>query len=152
MIRILGFIFLALILEIPILMGDYFLSTGFLSSFLKNQSLQIMGAFLGLNLASSTFLVGYLTKIEVEKNKSIFKNTKNEIKENIYLMIIVFYLQLLVLVVVPEVSLVNVNWVQWLVSIGKSLSLFLFIMYLFTLYEMTSALFSLDKFINPRGK
>ena len=150
MIRLLGLIFALILIEIPILIIDHFVGNGFLTDFMKNQSLTIMGTLLGLNIASSIFLVGYLTNIESIRNKQLFTRSKKEIKQNIYLMIIIFLLQLIVLVATPSItknsSEVIKNTSMWEIRI----SLFLFLFYFLMLYEMTSSIFLIDKNIKQK--
>lgn len=141
----LGILFVLILLTIPFLALDYFWGGEFIHDFLKNQSLQIMGTILALNIATASFLVGHLIDIEIKLECKIFDASVNEIKENIYFMIFLFLLQLFILSF--SESLCNINvcyWVKWLALVN----LFL---YLYCLYEITAALFTVRDLVHKKS-
>lgn len=148
MINFLGIVFISLLVSLPIFLIDRFLQTNFLESFLKNQSLQIMGTLVGLNITTTAFLVGHLTNIEINLKKILFNNSKREIKHNLYFMIVIFLIQLLLLSAIPSVSSDTQGWVINLKSVLIYLGLAIFLLSIYALYEMTKAIFLIDKIIN----
>ncbi len=147
MVRLIGLLFLILIAEIPIIIIDLYIGNGFLIDYIKNQSLQIMGLLLGLNIASSIFLVGYFTNIESQKNKLIFSETKKEIRKNIYLMMVLFLIQFVILIGIPKVDSNSSILIKNTAYFLKYASVYLSLLYLYALYEMTNSIFMTDKFI-----
>jgi hypothetical protein len=147
MIRLLGILFLIILIEIPLLITDVYMNNGYLDLFLKNQSLSIMGTALAINIATSAFLVGQLLTIEINFKKPIFDNSKKEIKHNLIFMIIVFLLQLFFLLLTPIAEKDTSILLNSLRYICKGINLFLFLLYLYALFEMTLAIFSVGKFI-----
>jgi len=138
----LGIIFLLLLLAAPFMVADYLWGSKFVGEFLRNQSLQIMGTILALNIATASFLVGHLLDIEMKAGKSIFDDTIRELKHNIYFMLALFILQMISLTLSDAATFVAYKY--WIMGF----SLMLFFAYLFCLYEITATIFSLRKFIN----
>lgn len=144
MINKLGIVFLLALLTSPFVAVDYFWGDKFIWEFLRNQSLQIMGTMLALNIATASFLVGYLIDIEMKAGKSIFDNSMREIKHSIYFMLILFFIQMISLTVI-DTAVISLSSKWKYLAVGFSLLLFL--AYLFCLYEMTAAIFSIRKLI-----
>ncbi len=142
MINKFGILFLLILFTAPFVAIDYFWSSRFIEEFMREQSLQIMGTILALNIATASFLVGHLIDIEMKEGKVIFETTMREIKHNIYFMFVLFVLQMGVLSIgdVEFIEFDN-NWKHWILG----LNVILFLAYIFCLYEMTAAIFSLRK-------
>ncbi len=147
MVRFFGIVFLALIAEALVLVVNYYSKSTFLEDFIKNQSLQIMGTILALNVATSSFLVGHLTNIEITLRKKIFGKSKGEIKHNLMFMLVAFFLDLILLTGSPLVVEKSPQYLSYIKYTCTGVSLLLFILYLYSLYEMTTAIFSIDGII-----
>ena len=143
MINKLGVLFLLILLTAPFVAMDYFLGSAFVGKFLQDQALQIMGTILALNLATAAFLVGHLTDIEMKEKKALFDNSMREIKHNIYCMLAIFLLELLTLTI-GDTAFVKTtgSYKDWATAFGMAL----FLLNLFCLYEMTTAIFSVRKY------
>lgn len=151
MVRIAGITFILLILTSALCSIDYVVGGSFLFSFLKQNSLEIMGTVLALNIATATFLVGQLMNIELQLKMEVFTKSKREIKHNILFMIIIFVLQLMVLTAIPsdtstnQVLLIAKPWIY-------RLSLFFFLTYVYALYELSTGIFSVCNYISKLKK
>lgn len=139
MIHTMGAFFVIILGALPFFLLEVFSNFTFISDFLRNQSSEIMGTMLAINLATLTFLVGGLMRIEQELKKEMFSKSVLEIKHNILFMFIVFAVHLLVLAITPTTGEYQKKTVYYLVCRGISLSLFS--SYIFALWEMTSAVF-----------
>lgn len=147
MINKLGIFTLLTILALPFLALDYFFGSKFVDDFLRNQSLQIMGTILALNIATAAFLVGHLMDIEAKAQKNIFSNSTREIKHNIYFMLIIFFVQMLVLTLRDSSVVITFSSGKyWFMGCG----LVLFFAYLLCLYEITAAIFSVRSIMNKK--
>lgn len=143
MLNKLGILFLLMLLAAPFVAIDYFLGSAFIGEFLQGQALQIMGTILALNIATAAFLVGHLTDIEVREKKVIFDNSIKEIKHNIYCMLVVFLAEFITLAIGgTEFIKTTGSYKHW--ATGFEVAFFL--LYLFCLYEMTTAIFSVRKY------
>ena len=151
MVRIAGIIFILLILTSLLCGIDFIVGGSFIFTFLKQNSLEIMGTVLALNIATATFLVGQLMNIELQLKAEVFTKSKKEIKHNIMFMIVVFVLQLMVLTAIPGDS--NTNQIlilarPWIYRVA----LFLFLTYVYALYELSTGIFSVCNYISKLKK
>ncbi len=141
MIKLLGVFFLVLLIELPLILVDLFVKNGFIQFFVHQQSLEIMGTLLGLNIASSIFLIGHLIDIEAKLDKDIFDATKKEMKQNIIAMFVMFIIELIIQIAMPIILPNSPQIIKdismWLSYVG----LYVFLLYLFALFEMTQAIF-----------
>ena len=129
----------------PFFVAEYIFKCGFINKFLTEQSLQIMGTILALNIATASFLVGHLMDIEIKKQREIFSSSIKEVRDNIYFMIALFILQL---------TSLTLNAILKNNVLGANITLFLaiifFLTYIFCLFEMTQSVFSLRKSIRKK--
>lgn len=136
MFRLIGIFTVTITLSALMIFVDMKTGNNFVADFLVNQSLQLMGVLLGLNLATATTLMVGLTNIEFTLKRRIFEPTIREMKENILFMVFAFVIDMLLLMAIEQ-KFLNVEY-------GKLLSLTIFLIYLFAFYEMTIAVFSLE--------
>lgn len=136
MFRLIGIFTVSIALSALMIFVDTKTGNNFVADFLVNQSLQLMGVLLGLNLATATTLMVGLTNIEFTLKRRIFEPTIQEMKENILFMVFAFVVDMLLLMAIEQ-KFLNVEY-------GKLLSLTIFLIYLFSFYEMTIAVFSLE--------
>lgn len=136
MFRLIGIFTVSIALSTLMIFVDTKTGNNFVADFLVNQSLQLMGVLLGLNLATATTLMVGLTNIEFTLKRRIFEPTIQEMKENILFMVFAFVVDMLLLMAIEQ-KFLNVEY-------GKLLSLTIFLIYLFAFYEMTIAVFSLE--------
>jgi hypothetical protein len=148
MIRVLGIFFAVILAGVPVLVADALVGNGFLANFITNQSFSIMATMLGFNIATSAFLVGHLTNIELQLRKSIFKKSRRELRQNLVFMFVVFLIYLILLTATPkEPGAWTVTISSASISIFTAASLFLFMLYMFAVFELTKAIFSVDKIL-----
>lgn len=146
MIRILGIIFLCVLLIVPILVMDYFVGNGFLASFFGGHSITLMGTLLGLNFVIVVFLMQSMTAIEVKIDKTIFIGTRKEVKQNTFFMLVIFVLHFFVLVVMPKTSHgTSQIWQCRIAFLCKATNLILFCLSLYCIHEVVRAAFTISK-------
>lgn len=145
MVKPLGVIFGAILIAGFILVFDVLWGNGFLFKFFREQSIGIVATVLALNIATITFLLGHLVTIETKANKEIFTNTKKEIQDNIYFMTGLFAALFIVVTLMNESIKWNIN--NFYFSPIIFLSLIIFILIFFCLYEILNAIFTATKFI-----
>jgi hypothetical protein len=145
MVRIFGIVFIILLVEAGVLYLESITKSSFLTGFLTNQSLQIMGTMLALNVATASFLVGNLTNLEISLKRALFASSKSEIKQNLLFMVVVFLLDLGILIIIPPAVQSNILFSPEFLS--KASSFFLFLLYFYALYELTEAIFSVNEFM-----
>ncbi len=154
MIRLLGVIFLCILIDIPILLIDSFVKNGFLDDFFGGDSVTLMGTLLGLELVVVVFMIQCMTEVEFKKNKSIFSTTKREIKHDTVFLFSLFTVHLLILIFTPKFldgcDLFN----KHIGTLCKGLNVFLFTLFLFCLYNIIKAAFTMSELVipNPNGK
>ena len=145
MIKFFGILFLLILLTIPFLIADIYLQNGFLTDFLVNQSPMIMGTILALNLTTATFLMSYLTSIEVDLKKRIFDKSIMEVKHNIILMLIVLPVHLVILTFTPTIDKNTSPQMIFIYYVLRDINLLLFFVYLYALWEIIKAIFAVRK-------
>lgn len=148
MVKVFGVVFIALLVAAPVAVADYFVGSGFLLKFVREQSSGIIGTILALNVATVTYLVSHLLSIEKEAGNPLFSRTKQEIKENIYFMAGILPVNLLILSLIPNLDS-KAGLIIGLWSTGASyLSLVLLILTIFALLEIVKAIFRISDFIS----
>jgi hypothetical protein len=102
MLKLLGIVFLNLIVAVGLVTTQFLIGGDFLTEFIKNQVPQIMATAMALNIATITFLSGSLVNIEraLKGDKELFKNTRSELKQNIIAMACIYVLNLFVTIFV----------------------------------------------------
>jgi hypothetical protein len=153
MVKTLGVVFIALLLSLPAILADFFTDSKFLFRFASDQSVPLMATVLALNVAIVTFLIGHLVTIESQLKKMIFKNTRNELKQNIYLMVVIFFLNFFIVAATKE----NLSWHFGNKNLDgtlilSSISAFLTILLILALVEIISVVVSIHGFINSSKK
>ncbi len=144
--RILGFIFLSLILATGLVIGDFYLPGAYLSNFLDNHFIETFAGLIGFNIAAVIFLVGQLMSIEERLgSKAGFINTRREIKHNAYFLLSSFLACLVLLIFRPSphenISL-GTNFFYYVDNI---IIIAIFILAVFSIYEILRAVFLLGK-------
>lgn len=143
--RILGFIFLALVISGSVMFISYNLGNGFLADFLNNEFIGVYATVVGFNLAAVIFLISQLVTIEEKKGAEVFFKTKKEIKHNSYYLL--FSLPVVIFILSIKPSLINpqtfVNNPYYYVCDLVVLSLF--VLTIFAIFEILNAMFILNK-------
>lgn len=143
--RVLGFIFLALIMSTSILYASHLIGGSFLDAFLANEFITTYATLVGLNLAAVTFLLAQLVSIEEKRGGEIFYETKKEIKHNS--MYLLFSLPIAILTLLFRVDISNPPTIQNNIDyyISNLVVLTLFAMTIFAIYEILTAIFRINK-------
>lgn len=117
MLKLLGIVFLNLIVAVGLVATQFLIGGNFLTEFIKNQVPQIMATAMALNIATITFLSGSLVNIErtLKGEKELFKNTRSELKQNIIAMACIYVLNLFVTIFVNNNNVVFGIEVQYIV-------------------------------------
>ncbi len=149
MIRILGIIFLCILLVGPILLIDHFVGNDFLDSFFGGHSITLMVTLLGLDFIIVVFMMQSMTAIEFKIKKQIFAATKKEIKHNTLFILVLFVLHFFVLVLTPKVSHDTSQICQFLIFFCKAINLILFSLSFYCIYEVIRAAFTISKLAVP---
>lgn len=144
MMRILGVIFLCILLVVPILIIDHFISNEFLESFFGGHSITLMGTLLGLDFVIVVFMMQSMTAIEFKIRKQIFGATKKEIKHNTFLMLVLFISHFFILVVTPKLSCDAPQICQRVIFFCKAINLILFSLSFYCIYEVVRAAFTIS--------
>lgn len=145
MVKTLGVIFSAIIFALPLVYLDSRVGNGSLISFLKNQSIGIVATVLALNIATVTFLLGHLVTLETKANKPLFKNTKKEVRHNVYFMTVMFFSLLFSVTSIEANQLWSINSYNFnpLVLVSTVIFILIFI----CLFEIIEAIFQATKFL-----
>lgn len=148
--RVLGYVFVSLVLALGIVGLDYHLSGTYLQEFLNNHFIETFATLAGFNIAAVIFLVGQLMMLE-EKHDTEFLNTRREIKHNAYFLLSSFVICLLLLIFRPDyligVSLsANLPYYEFNVLI-----LTVFELAIFAIFEILKAVFILGRTIKSQS-
>lgn len=115
------------------------LNPEFTKNFLNNQILQISATILGFSLSGAIFLLSTIIDLEL-KNSIFFTKTKDEIKQNIYFMIISFILLIVVLFIRSNFeSNSNVKFIL------NGVSFSIFSIQICAVFELIGAIFMIKK-------
>lgn len=144
MVKIAGIIFIALLVSLPIALLDFYTGSGFLPEFLRNQSAQVLGTILALNVATVTYLVSHLLTIEQNAHKTLFTQTKNEIKHNVYFMAVLLIVNLGLSAATQPIINGAKNQNLVLINALNYVNLVVFVLALFALMEMVSTIFKIS--------
>lgn len=149
MIRWAGIIFIILLLGVaPIVAADYYIHSGFLDKFMKEQSMSIMGTILAIYIAAASSFLAILMTYEQSKGRAIFTSTSADLKRTTIFVITLFAIHLLLLVATPK-AITDSS----LIDLGlKSAKVFTLYLYIFALYELSHVMFSIREVINNEGK
>ena len=128
---------------LPILGADYFSNNRFIEKFMQEQSIAIMGTILAVYFVAATSLLSIMMRHEEKvQKKNIFKNSTKELKHNIILVFCIFIFHFFVLVAIP-------TGLEGCVRIIlKGIQIFSFLLYIYTLYELSNVLFSIRDTLN----
>ena len=132
---------------VPIVWADYYSENKFIDHFMKNQSLSIMGTILAIYIATAASFLAIIMGYEKTQKEVIFNGTSAEIKQNIKFIIVVFVLHLFLLALTPSDIEKNQNCVFFL----RSASVLTFLLYIYSLYEMSDILFGIRKILNKKS-
>ncbi len=142
--RLLGFVFVALLLALGIVGLDYRLSGTYLASFLDNHFIETFAALAGFNIAAVVFLVGQLLILE-DKRGTEFESTRREIKHSSYFLLAAFVICLLLLIFRP-VYLPNAPLNANLLYYGGNVLVIMFFeLAIFAIFEILQAVFILGR-------
>jgi len=149
MVRFLGLVFIGLLASAGILTLDVITKSNYSISFLTNQSLQIVGTIIALNVATVTFLLNNLSSIEREVDKELFVATRREIKQNIYTIIAIFPLLLAVNISINH-KVLQAEHLQWSHILLSGLGLLLVFFVIYSMFEIISSVFEINRFPNNK--
>lgn len=100
MMRLLGYLFTALLISAGVVWLDHQLVGSYLNDFLDNHFIETFAALVGFNVAAVVFLIGQIMTLE-EKHGVEFGATRREIKHNSYFLLFAFVGALLDLIFRP---------------------------------------------------
>lgn len=144
--KFLGFLFLSLLLSSAIVVADFYLPGMFLDNFLSYSLIQTFATLVGFNVAAVIFLLGQIISVEKQSGQDgFFKETRKEIRYNSYYLLISFLLSLFLLIFRPDFSSLNSAGFEMLYYIINTLILALFILAIFSIYEILKGVFILGK-------
>lgn len=144
--RILGFIFLSLLVSSSLIVADLYLPGSYLTDFLNDHFIETFAALVGFNIAAVIFLVGQLMGLEDRLGVSRgFENTRREIKHNSYFLLSAFFTCLILLVVRPNLK-VSTSLEENIFYYGDNLLVIaIFSLAIFAIYEILRAVFTLSR-------
>lgn len=144
--RTLGFIFMSLLLAIGLVLLDFYLPGTYLNNFLDNHFIETFAGLVGFNIAAVIFLIGQLMNLEEKfSNKTIFINTRREIKHNAYFLLSSFVSCLILLIIRPDLKENIIFRENIFYYIDNILVLTFFTLAIFAIYEILRAVFLLSK-------
>jgi len=144
--RFLGHLFLSLIISSLIIFVDHLTNSDFLNNFFDNQLIPTLASLVGFNVAAVIFLIGRLDMVEIKNEKAgIFNNTRKEIKHSIYFILIDFIIIFLLLIFkIDSKDLVdNISKIKFFIF--NTLILALFLLIIFSIFEIMKATFRLNE-------
>ena len=145
MLRLLGLIFISLIISVAIVLVDIILPGNFLNSFMGGDFIQTFATIFGFNIAAIIFLLGQLFVIE-RTNQNDFPETRKEIKHNAYYLLISFFTTIILFTIRPdfikEAIKWNDNFIFYLINV---VVLTLFIIAIYAIIQVLEAAFMLKK-------
>ena len=145
--RFLGHLFLSLIISSLIIFVDHLTNSDFLNNFFDNQLIPTLASLVGFNVAAVIFLIGRLDMVEIKNEKAgIFNNTRKEIKQHsIYFILIDFIIIFLLLIFkIDSKDLVdNISKIKFFIF--NTLILALFLLIIFSIFEIMKATFRLNE-------
>lgn len=144
--RLLGFIFVSLLISIGISTLDFYLPGTFFTDFLNNNFIETFATLVGLNIAAVIFLIGQLTNIEERLAvKYSFINTKKEIKHNVYFLLSSFIVCLILLIIRPN-FIENGSWnANIFYYLDNIFVISLFSLAIFAIFEILKTVFLLEE-------
>lgn len=144
--RILGFIFLSLLLATGLVFLDLHLPGTYLNSFITDHFIETFAGLVGFNIAAVIFLIGQLINLE-EKfgGKTVFVNTRREIKHNAYFLLSSFVSCLVLLIVRPNLNESLFFHENIFYYVANILIIAIFTLAIFAIYEILRAVFLLSK-------
>ena len=146
MVRFLGIVFIGILISAGVIAVDVATKSNYVIKFLTDNSLQIVGTIIALNVATVTFLLSNLAIIERTLKKESFKNTRKEIKQNVYFMIVVFPVLLLCVTPLNNRRIVTNNHIDWRIALLAEAGLILVFFVIYILLEIVGAVFKINKF------
>ena len=150
MVKLLGILFAAILIAIPIMILDHIHGAGFLYKFFREQSLGIVATVLALNVATVTFLIGHLVNLETKAEEPIFKDTKKEVKDNVYFMFGMFLIIIFLVSSMNDKQVFKINSADYNPLIFFALVSFILIFV--ALFEIVQCIFSATQYIDIKTK
>jgi hypothetical protein len=142
--RLLGFVFLSLIIASSVVAIDYYLPGTFLHRFFDSSFIETFGGLVGFNIAAVIFISGQLYIIEERVGKSnVFTSTKQEIKHNAYFLLGSFVFSILLLLLRPDLQTDTALLVNKLYYTLTTVVLAVFSLAIFAVYEILRAVFTI---------
>ena len=144
--RILGFIFLSLLLATGLVFTDFHMPGTYFNSFLNDHFIETFAGLVGFNIAAVIFLIGQLMNLEERfSGKTIFANTRREVKHNAYFLLSSFVSCLVLLIVRPDLKNIVSFRENIFFYIDNVLIITIFTLAIFAIYEILRAVFLLSK-------
>ncbi len=139
MIKLLQVFVSATLLAVVAVALDFYSKSGFLHHFMQQQSLSLMGTILAIYIAATTSYIAILTKYEDEQGTRIFTRTIKEIKQNIVFIFILFVVHFFLLIGTSKLC------GGMLDILFKFFKTFVFMLFLYALYDISDELFTLKR-------
>lgn len=131
---------------IPAVALDFYSGSDFLDKFMQEKSLSLMGTILAIYIAMSASFIAILNNYENEQGKNIFSKTVKELKMNIVFIFIVFVLHFFLLAGTSK------SFGLILDLVFKLAKTFTFLLFLYALYELSNALFTVNSKLPKKDK
>jgi len=148
--RLLGFVFLSLIIATSIVAADYYLPGTFLHRFLDSSFIETFAGLVGFNIAAVIFISGQLYVIEERSGKNgAFLSTKTEIKHNAYFLLGSFVFSIALLLLRPDLQIDTAILANKLYYTLTTVVLAVFSLALFAVYEILRAVFTIGDYDTP---
>jgi len=125
-------------ITIPCCFIYYMGSTSYVDKFFTEQMIPLMGTILALNFALVTSLQIFLLQIEDKFEKKCFISTRKEINSNIIALLVIFGLAFIM-------QCIDISAPKYVFYIFMAIKLTLFFLYIYAIYDLSSALFKVGK-------
>ena len=128
------------ILSAAVIARPEWLSDGnsFLRDFVNHEYLNVLGVILAITLASLSQAHLSLNRIEEQRRKEAFRETRGEIKEAAYWLIFLFVLGFLVVVAKPLICVSETS-----AAVANAIAILILAMYVLILVDITMAVFDI---------
>jgi len=144
--RLLGHLFLFLVISSLIILVNRSTNSNFLNHFFNNQLIPTLASLVGFSIVAVIFLIGQLDILETKNGKpGIFSKTREEIKHNIYFVLIIFTTIFLLLIFKIDSNSLIDNISKIKLFVFEILILAGFLSIIFSIFEIMRATFKLNK-------
>lgn len=119
----------------------------FLTSLVGTEILHIYGVFVAISLASAAQMHLALNYLEEKKNRIVFDGTRRELRSSCLWLLLIFVAAIISLIVKSLVSSSEI-----VVSLINCINIWLLILYVTVLWDMTRSIFSIRAQVGSKGQ